>query len=278
MGKFLKAAFFLRYPLAGLGQVPLNLLGLAAFGILGIAHPGFWLLGAAAEVAYLAGLTSSARFRRYVTAMEFAAQSSDAEAKRRVLIGQLPADSQQRLAALQKRSARVLELYEGQGVEGYVVDASKEALHRLQWTYLKLLLAKNYLKSDESLSIQQKLTKDVAALQKDLESTGLSENLRESKTATLQILRKRLDNLQRREQSLQEIEADLQRIEAQVELAVDDAAMKGKPQAVSASIDLVSQMLDSGAYSEAESPTIQELEDAYRAPPAAGKDTVPERQ
>jgi hypothetical protein len=38
---------------------------------------------------------------------------------------------------------------------------------------------------------------------------------------------------------------------------------------VSAGIDLVSQLLDVGSFSEAETPTIQELEETFRSPPAS---------
>ena len=277
MGKVLQAAFFLRVPLGFLGRVPANIIALAAFFILGFGHPGFWLLGIAGEAAYLLSLTSSPRFRRLVEGMELAETESAAQAKRQNLVCQLDPDSQKRMAYLEKRCGRVLELYEGQGAESYVIDPSREALQRMTWMYLKLLLAHQYLKSEESVTTQEKLTRDVAALQNELQSDKLPPTLRESKAGTLRILQKRLDNLQRREQSLQEIDSDLQRIDAQVELAVDEAAMKGQPKAVSASVDLVSQLLDVGSFSDAETPTVQELEESFRSPPAAPPAPVPQK-
>jgi hypothetical protein len=72
----------------------------------------------------------------------------------------------------------------------------------------------------------------------------MSDTLRDSKKATLAILNQRLRNLQRRNESLAEIDSDLTRIEQQIDLAVEDASLKGRPAAISANIDLVSHLLD----------------------------------
>jgi len=79
----------------------------------------------------------------------------------------------------------------------------------------------------------------------------ISRSLRESKEATLRILEQRLANLERREQTLAEIDSDLTRIEAQVDLALENAGMRGKSEAISANIDLVSQLLDDSIYGDA---------------------------
>jgi hypothetical protein len=87
--------------------------------------------------------------------------------------------------------------------------------------------------------------RDIAALESDLGSTA-SEPLHESKSATLEILRKRLDNLQHGAQSLNEVESDLQRIEAQIDLAREQALHQERPPAISLNIDLATQLLDGG--------------------------------
>jgi hypothetical protein len=40
---YLKAAFYWKVRLGGLGYLPMNILILIGFGILGIGNPGFWL-------------------------------------------------------------------------------------------------------------------------------------------------------------------------------------------------------------------------------------------
>ena len=60
---YVKAAFNAR-PIGMF--VPPNWVGLAGFAMLGLLNPGFWLLGAGAELAYLFGLSTSRRFQRLV--------------------------------------------------------------------------------------------------------------------------------------------------------------------------------------------------------------------
>ena len=68
VGKYLKAAFIAR-PFGM--PIPPNWLGLAAAVMLGaLLHPGFWLIGAGLELAYLKLLTSSRRFRDVVDSAE----------------------------------------------------------------------------------------------------------------------------------------------------------------------------------------------------------------
>ncbi len=62
---YLKAAFNAR-PF-GMFVAP-NWIGLAAIGLLGLTNPGFWLVGAGVELAYLLGLATNPRFQRAIAA------------------------------------------------------------------------------------------------------------------------------------------------------------------------------------------------------------------
>jgi hypothetical protein len=68
MFRYLSAAFTARPRVPGLGAIPVNLLALAGFGIVGLANPAFWFLGLGLEAAYLFGLASNSRFREIVDA------------------------------------------------------------------------------------------------------------------------------------------------------------------------------------------------------------------
>ena len=65
---------FLQYLTAAFNARPFgmfvapNWVGLAAAGLLGLADPGFWVLGAGLELGYLLVLATNERFRRTVTA------------------------------------------------------------------------------------------------------------------------------------------------------------------------------------------------------------------
>jgi hypothetical protein len=91
--------------------------------------------------------------------------------------------------------------------------------------------------------------------------------LRESKTATLAIMKQRLANLRNRTRTMQEIESDLTRIEAQVDLALENASMQGKPQTISLEIDLASDLVSGTLFGESQN-DVAALERAF-APNAA---------
>src|SRR5262249_4165537 len=70
MWRCLNAAFFSRLPVPGLGEVPVNLLGLTAFGVLGLINSGFWFLGTGVEATFLWLLASNPRFQRSINAAQ----------------------------------------------------------------------------------------------------------------------------------------------------------------------------------------------------------------
>ena len=75
--EYLKEAFHRRLPVKGLGHIPVNYLGLAAFAVLGIANPGFWLLGGALELGYLTWMSSNPRFQKLIRGERMQAVNED---------------------------------------------------------------------------------------------------------------------------------------------------------------------------------------------------------
>lgn len=248
MFRYLKAAFWAAPQIAGLGRLPVNVLALFGFGILGIGHPGFWLLGLAFEGTYLYALASSPRFRKVIDAGQLQTAQLSVEQERAMLVAKLPADARARLDQLAAKCTRALDLEREAQTDEIVVDGNREALRKLEWLYLKVLVAQQNLRALGSGEAQ--LRRQIDILQVEVRADRLSRSLRESKEATLRLLEQRLANLERREQTLAEIESDLTRIETQVDLAVENAGMRGKSEAISANIDLVSQLLDDSIYGD----------------------------
>lgn len=262
MLKYLKAAFLLRPPVPGVGALPLNLLALASFGILGVAEPALWLLGVGLETAYLAALASSPRFQRVVDGRELLSLEGEDESKRRGLVAQLGPGARQRLAALEAKCERAVEVYRQGQPEEVLVEHNHEALRKLSWIFLKLLIAQRTLQAMNEPGAEADLRSRIANLQREARSDELSPTARESKAATLQILEKRLAHLEHRERSMAEIESDLVRIEAQVDLALDNAALQEQPRRITADLGLVSQLLDSGLFGESEG-VVSDLDRAF---------------
>lgn len=253
MWRYLKAAFFVGMDVPALGRIPVNALAAAAFGILGFGHPGFWLLGLAAEAAIIPSLAFNKRFQNVVDAEDRQLSNDSSEAKRVSLIRLLPADYQKRLTNLDRKCAKVLEVYRNAQADEFLIDTNQHALDNLKWVYLKLLIARYHLLTAGTEDTPESLQKKIADLEDELRDSKESAALQQSRAATLDILKRRLANIQRREQSLEEVESDLTRVESQVDLILDNAAMQGKPQTISSDIELASDLVSGGMFGDSES-------------------------
>jgi hypothetical protein len=105
--------------------------------------------------------------------------------------------------------------------------------------HLRLLLSRATLNANFSLGERPKLVKEIERLEKDAADPGLAEAVKRSKQGTLEIQKKRLENLDRVDEQRAVIESELERIEKQVELIREDTAMGREPLALSSRIDTV---------------------------------------
>jgi hypothetical protein len=271
--RYLKAAFLVGADVPALGRVPVNVLASAAFLILGFGHPGFWLLGLATEAAVLPALAFNKRFQNYVETTERQMTSGDSQLKRTALVQTLPAEDRKRIDALDRRCAKVLDVYRNAQAEDFLIETNRDALDNLKWVYTKLLIARFHLLTAGTDDTAESLQRKVLSLEKDLQDSQETPALRQSKAATLDILKRRLTNIERREQSLEEVESDLTRVESQVDLILDNAAMQGKPQTISTDLQLASDLVGGGLFGEAET-AVADLDRDYGQPRASGKTTV----
>src|SRR5688572_15599270 len=100
LGDYIKSAFNAR-PLGML--IPPNWIGLAGFGMLGFLNPGFWLIGAGLEMAYLFGLATNPRFQRVVSGSKSLQQQREKMMQVREQVAQLSPDDQRRYMLLEQR-------------------------------------------------------------------------------------------------------------------------------------------------------------------------------
>jgi DNA repair exonuclease SbcCD ATPase subunit len=271
--RYLKSAFLVSVDVPNLGRVPVNALAATAFAILGFAQPAFWLLGLAIEAAVVPALAFNPRFQKVVEAQSLELSQEDAERKRQGLVKLLETGAQQRLWALAKKCNQVLDVYRSQQAEEYIIDSNDQALKNLEWVYLKLLVARHHLLNPTN-ETEATLEKKIQALENDLRDGEETESLRQSKMATLNILKKRLATMRKKQQTLEEIESDLTRIDNQVDLILENATVQGKPQTISADIELASDLLGGSVFGEDEY-AISALEQTYGSQkPKAQKETA----
>ncbi|HEX6100820.1 MAG TPA: hypothetical protein VF432_31170 [Thermoanaerobaculia bacterium] len=240
MLRYLKEAFWARPRLTGLGAIPWNALAVAGVAMVGFAEPAVWAAGAGLEAMYLYTLATNPRFQNWVDATHRGPRAVETADPARALDPQ----SRARLTALQAKQQRVEHLYRESAEEDFLFESNRDALRRLVEIFTQLLVARRNLLENGAATDEAELRRRIAETERELAGGAASETLRESREATLNILRQRLRNLQRREQTLAEIDSDLTRIEAQFELAIEDATLKGRPAAISANIGLVSHLLD----------------------------------
>nr|MDP9120999.1 hypothetical protein [Acidobacteriota bacterium] len=251
----------------GLGQVPVNALVVVGFAVFGFVHPGFWVLGGGLEVGYLVLLAGNPRFQRLVDARRRVLAAGEAEQRREDLVRKLTPEARQRYNALEERCARSLQVSQESQAPDFALESSRDALSRLSWVYLKLLMARFHLDSSRIGTSESDLKQKIAALKSTLSSADLTAALRESQSATLKILEQRLENLERSQQTVREVDSDLARIEAQVDLALENANLRGSGAVVSANLDLASQILDDGLYYGDAEKDVVALDEVYSVPP-----------
>jgi hypothetical protein len=260
----LKAAFYVSPEIPGLGRLPLNLIFLSGIAILGLGHPGFWLLGLGIEVAFLYVLATSPRFQQLVAAEKLRIQEAESETKRHGMADQLRPAARQRMTTLEAKCDRIYQLSQESQAETFMLDRDQAALKQLKRLYLKLLLADQNLTEHDQGAVENQITAQLNRVKSDLSAPNLTSAMRQSKSATLQILEQRLANFQRRELALEEISSDLLRIEAQIDLAVENTGIRGESE--SFNIDLVSQLLTDNALLGASGASIAEFERTYERP------------
>jgi hypothetical protein len=223
-----------------------NWIGLAAFGLLGMTNPGFWLIGAGAEVAYLIGLSGSRRFQQTVDRRAAGQSESAWQKKHDELVGRLADQDQARYVALVTRCRAVLDQLSQHDRLGASMAVQSENLSRLTWVYLRLLLARRGMLRvlrdpglDETMEIETKL-KDLKAR---LAAPDLSDDLRRSLSSQADILAQRVDQRKGGRERLAFLESEIERIQEQVELLREQAAMATGSEGLSQRIDEIAATL-----------------------------------
>jgi hypothetical protein len=240
---YVKAAFHRHVNVPLLGGMPANKMALGVFAVLGIANPGFWFLGAAAEVAYLGILSSSARFQKLVQGERLLerAQSHDAQVER--AFKRLGHSSQMRYRTLVDECRQILGLAEPRGRSEVLQGVRTGNLNELLWLFMRLLTSRELIESTRTRVNRDQLQDDIVSLRARAEAAEAGSPLARSLQATLAIQGKRLENLDNAEHNLAVVDAELERIEQQVRLIREESAVSGGPEMLSARLDAVSSTL-----------------------------------
>ncbi|MEM7051263.1 MAG: hypothetical protein AAF604_16455 [Acidobacteriota bacterium] len=245
---YLKAAFLRRVDVPLLGPMPVNLMAVGVIGVLGLANPGFWLLGAAAELAFVTATASSERFQKLVQGERLMQKKKQFDHKVQVSMNRLSPRGRKRYRTLLDQCRQILGISESLGSDnlgGNLRDLRSRNLNQLLGIFLRLLVSREILLQNLRNVDSSSLEKKIAELEKRLADAGEEGDpaLRRSLEGTLEIQQKRLDNLERASANLEVIDAELLRIEQQVQLIREESAVSGGPEALSDRLDTVTSTM-----------------------------------
>jgi hypothetical protein len=233
---YIKAAFNAR-PFGM--PVPPNWLGLAAFAMLGLLNPGFWLLGAGLEAAYLLTLSHLPRFRAIVDGTFLGEKRQRADQETEAILAKLAPERHNRFAKLRTRCEHILEQ---QKLDSAVRQIQAAGLSRLLAIYLRLLVTQELMQKLllDNESDSESLGEALDELRKSLAAENLAPEHRRSLEGQLEIVTKRQNALNEGEERLAFTESEITRIEQQVALIRDEVRLSAAPESIGSQIDRVS--------------------------------------
>jgi len=225
--------------------VPPNWLALAATGLLGLAEPGIWVLGAGLELGYLLLLASNERFQRTVAPGTATTPADDWTARTGRALLQLSEADRRRYQQVAERCRSIIELQVKDSVGGAIaMEAQHESLARLAWLYLRLLVGRHTIRKVQAeAGAAADLPAALAALDARLGDDTLTAELRRSLEGQAEILRQRIEHRKEAARQVAFIESELVRIEQQVELIREQAALSTDPTTLSSRIDEITATL-----------------------------------
>jgi len=241
---YLMAAFNVRVPVKGLGGVPVNWLYVAVVAGVGIAAWPMLLVGAAGEVALLATLAGNRRFQQVVRAQRLARREAAAEAHAEVSVASLSPQARAQYEALARKCDEVLEITRGAAeLDPGTLDAYTTNLAQLRSVHGRMLqLQEAFARYSADWEATDPLP-EIRAIEAQLKADGLTDQMRSSRQATLDILRKRAESRQAIAARAEVIQSEIGRLEQQVALLRDQALLTKDPQALSANMDVAAGMI-----------------------------------
>ena len=252
-----------------------NWVGLAAFGLLGLSNPGFWVLGAGLELGYLLTLATNARFQRAVSSRPLSAARGEWNTRIERLNSRLNADDRGRYEALAARCASIIDLQTHGGAEiPHGLETQADSLGRLSWMFLRLLVARSTILSvlsggDRDDTLEQRRR----ALEKQASDESVPADLRRSLSGQIEILGQRIEQRDEAERKLAFIDAELARIEEQVEFIREQAALSTDPEILSQRIDEITATLGgTGQWIRDQQKVYGAMEDLLTEPPPLAAD------
>lgn len=218
--------------------VPPNWFGLAAFAMLGVfLSPGFWVLGAGLEVAYLAALSGSRRFRNVVDASNLELQQAEDPADRRYrdLLEKLAVSEQRRHQQIESRAREIIGMLRASPM----MSTHADSLEQLVWLHLRLLAARQAIARVVHTAQQEReqLAAQEEQILKRLQSGEIGPELRRSLEQQVAVIDQRQEAHLNADRRFEHVEAELSRIDQQIALIREQALLATDEGSIGSSLD-----------------------------------------
>ncbi|MCU0287173.1 MAG: hypothetical protein MUF15_12360 [Acidobacteria bacterium] len=242
---YVKAAFHQKGNIPGLGLMPVNKMMLTAAVILGFWNPGFWFLGIAGEALYLWLMASNKNYQNVVQGTRLNRQKEAWGEKQLQLLQSLDGPSRERYQRLAENCYSILKITGSnwQDQESASKDLRVSGLNKLLWMFTKLLSSRLRIEAIISRTSPEELEKEIQQISRKMETQPESSPLRRSLQGTLDIQKRRLENLLKAMESLEVVKVELDRIEKQAALLKEEASVSSDPELVSIRLDGVMDSL-----------------------------------
>lgn len=242
---YLKAAFGFRLPVPGLGGVPINWLYLAGIGVASIVAWPVSLIGAAGELAFLTLVSNNGRFQRATRARLKQSEVRYEEDDLEDLVASLPEASRQRYIVFKGKCDEILQIARSMAqIEDTAVGTYAVHLGELRRIYTKMIVILNMFSRYSTDWERTDPAPEIARIEKELSDPSLSEAIRKSNQATLDLLKKRAESRKSIVERANTIRAEINRMEQQVALFRDQALLTRDPTVLSENMDTAAGILE----------------------------------
>lgn len=265
---YVKEAFNVKVRVPAMGKVPVNWLALAGIGAVSVFAPPFLLIGAGMELGYLYVLASNPRFRKYVNSIKNLKTREQWEEKKKRILSQLTPSSRAKYEELEGKCRKVISIYEAASLETGNLDTSRLiTMNQILWTSLKLLHSRGIIVRNIKSESPEDLKKKIANLEENLK-TESSTRLQKTLQSTIEIMKKRVQNIEAADEKLKSIDLELMRIEEQLELLTNVAAMGGTDGTLSEKIDSIATSIsETDEWMKTDKELFGALEEEFEEPP-----------
>lgn len=289
--RYIKEAFLFRWNLLLFGGAA------AAAAISGHADIALPLV-AAAEVVYLAGLTTVPSFQAAIDAKahfenkRLEAPKNTAAARDRIVevLRSLSPERRERFLRLRARCVEMTRI--ANAVRGETGDASgatmqlrMPALDRLLWVFLRLLLSEQavqrFLQTAEEATIARTVEDLKAKRKRRADSVGeanqADDRIIRSLDDSLATAEARRENIEKARQNAEYIAAELDRLENKIQAVTELAVGHSDPDEMSSRIDAISEGISQTEETIVSLQQITGVSDTETAPAIIETDLAPER-